>query len=271
MDNVTHTVVGILIAQSAASKKTVRGTAAIVIGANLPDLDVLWCTNHTDYLAFHRGITHTPIAILAMVLGAALALAVARRWWAAAPAPSTTRRWCLWFAVGLASHVVLDGLNSYGVRPFLPFSSRWMHGDLVFIIDPWIWGIGLAFLAMTARDRAARVLALAAAVVLAVTAWAVRNDRAPLWVPAGVATLLIAGVALRPVLRAVRPGTVAMSGLLALALYVAAAATLRSMVAARFMREYPQWTAAARDIALLPSPGDPSLWRIVVDDGKCYQ
>src|SRR5207247_4968018 len=48
--------------------------------------------------------------------------------------------------LGLLLHLAFDSLNNYGVRPFLPFSSRWLYGDLVFIVDPWFWlllGAGL--------------------------------------------------------------------------------------------------------------------------------
>ncbi len=43
----------------------------------------------------------------------------------------------------------MDWTNNYGVRPFLPWSSRWFYGDLVFIVDPYILLLigGAAFLA----------------------------------------------------------------------------------------------------------------------------
>jgi inner membrane protein len=34
---------------------------------------------------------------------------------------------------------LLDWTNSYGVRPLLPWDGSWVYGDLVFIIDPWLW------------------------------------------------------------------------------------------------------------------------------------
>jgi inner membrane protein len=48
-----------------------------------------------------------------------------------------------------ATHPVLDWTNNYGIRPLLPWDGRWFYGDLVFIVDPWIWlfGGGCVFLA----------------------------------------------------------------------------------------------------------------------------
>jgi inner membrane protein len=41
--------------------------------------------------------------------------------------------------IAAATHPLLDWTNNYGVRPLLPWSGRWFYGDLVFIVDPYIW------------------------------------------------------------------------------------------------------------------------------------
>ena len=33
----------------------------------------------------------------------------------------------------------MDWTNNYGMRFLLPWDSRWFYGDLVFIIDPYLW------------------------------------------------------------------------------------------------------------------------------------
>jgi inner membrane protein len=43
--------------------------------------------------------------------------------------------------IGVASHLLLDWTNSYGVRFLLPFSAQWFRLDLNNIIDLWIWGV----------------------------------------------------------------------------------------------------------------------------------
>ncbi len=42
---------------------------------------------------------------------------------------------------GVASHLLLDWTNAYGVRFLLPFSSGWYSLDLNNIIDVWMWAV----------------------------------------------------------------------------------------------------------------------------------
>jgi inner membrane protein len=39
------------------------------------------------------------------------------------------------------THPALDWLNVYGIRLLEPFSSRWFYGDVLFIIDIWLWAL----------------------------------------------------------------------------------------------------------------------------------
>ena len=41
--------------------------------------------------------------------------------------------------IGLASHPLLDFMNTYGIQLLMPFSERWFYGDTLFIIDVWLW------------------------------------------------------------------------------------------------------------------------------------
>src|SRR6202790_4737698 len=53
--------------------------------------------------------------------------------------PHLPPRWGLLFAYAClagVSHILLDFTNNYGVRPFWPFSERWVSWDIVFIIEP---------------------------------------------------------------------------------------------------------------------------------------
>src|SRR5690606_37864514 len=74
MDNVTHTLIGVLIGETAANvtKPSPHGLSqqqrrslfvtTMAIGSNLPDLDFLYSTitgSKLDYLLHHRGHTHT--------------------------------------------------------------------------------------------------------------------------------------------------------------------------------------------------------------------
>jgi inner membrane protein len=46
----------------------------------------------------------------------------------------------LWIALlAVCTHPFLDWFNTYGVRFLMPFGRRWFYGDVLFIVDPWIW------------------------------------------------------------------------------------------------------------------------------------
>lgn len=48
--------------------------------------------------------------------------------------------------IGWFTHPLLDFMNTYGIRLLMPFSQRWYYGDVLFIIDVWLWfalGAGL--------------------------------------------------------------------------------------------------------------------------------
>src|ERR1041385_5939201 len=73
MDNITHTLVGLALADSGLKRRSRLGTAALVVGANLPDMDALvYFVGHggASALAFRRGWTHGVLAMA--VLPAAL-------------------------------------------------------------------------------------------------------------------------------------------------------------------------------------------------------
>ncbi|HRP08919.1 MAG TPA: metal-dependent hydrolase [Gemmatimonadales bacterium] len=155
MDNLTHSLAGLALAHAGLRRRTAMATAALVIGANLPDVDglIYFFGTGTDALAFRRGWTH---GILAMVVwpfvlsGALLLLARFRR--RPRADPPLDSRWLLAVsAIGVWSHPLLDWLNTYGVRLLMPFSGKWFYGDTLFIIDPWIWLVLVPVLWWSAR------------------------------------------------------------------------------------------------------------------------
>lgn len=154
MDNLTHTLTGIAISQAGFNRKTRYATLALVIGSNLPDLDsVTGFWGNVTYLEHHRGITHSIIGVAA--LGIALATAiyiVGKRARPRAIGPPLNGRWLLLACcVATGIHLLLDFTNSYGIRPFLPFSGHWYAWGIEPIIDPLLWlaliaGLGLPVL-----------------------------------------------------------------------------------------------------------------------------
>lgn len=130
MFNSTHTLVGLAIARTGAGRWVRYGTATAVIAANLPDIDILtsfWGT--AAYLDHHRGITQS----IAGIPFFALLLACAMYFFSG----NFGKTYAI-ALIAMATHPALDFLNSYGLRPFLPWSGKWYYGDLLFIIDPYI-------------------------------------------------------------------------------------------------------------------------------------
>lgn len=166
MDNLTHSLAGAALGRAGLYRRTRYAAGALIIGANLPDIDVIGLAFGQN-LAFRRGITHGPIAMLVLpFVLTGLLLLVAR--WRRDRASSTQdtravvpRQLLLLSYIGVLSHPALDWLNSYGVRLLYPFSDRWFYGDSIFIIDPWIW-IALGAGVWLARRRAASLSTRAA-------------------------------------------------------------------------------------------------------------
>ena len=68
MDNITHTLLGLALARGGVARLGPFCGAAVVVGANLPDLDVVsLAAGQPGYLIHHRGITHS----VAGMIGAA--------------------------------------------------------------------------------------------------------------------------------------------------------------------------------------------------------
>src|SRR5437870_349432 len=73
MDNITHSLVGLALAETGLKRTTPLATATLIMGANLPDIDIVTgLVGHLFYLEHHRGITHSLIAvpILSLLLAA---------------------------------------------------------------------------------------------------------------------------------------------------------------------------------------------------------
>lgn len=137
MDPLTHGIAGALLGKAYFSKREARASIfAATLGAVFPDIDVVAEAISRDPLAivkYHRGITHSFFGLPFF----AVALAWLTRWVARllkleAPSWATLS---LIYGVGIASHIVLDGMTSFGTRMWTPFSQRRVAWDLLFIID----------------------------------------------------------------------------------------------------------------------------------------
>ncbi|MBY0343367.1 MAG: metal-dependent hydrolase [Sphingomonadales bacterium] len=149
MDNLTHSLVGAVLGQAGLKRTTGLAMPALIIGANLPDVDAacfFWLKG-TEHLAFRRGITHGPPALVLLPLVLAGILWGWDRWQTkrgTRPEARLPVRFGGFYAmafIGCLSHPFFDWLNVYGIRLLEPFSSQWFYGDTLFIIDVWLWAL----------------------------------------------------------------------------------------------------------------------------------
>src|SRR5579875_591386 len=191
MDNLTHTLTGIALGQAGLKRKTRYAMLALVIGSNLPDADIVTVARGSiNYLQYHRGITHSLAGLTAL----AALLAGAIYWYArkikpAREGPPLNRKWLFFICwIATACHVLMDYTNSYGVRPFLPWSGRWIALDIMPIVDPWlllflIAGLGIPVMLRLVNeeigagsaDRSAGRLGATLALCGVVAIWGIRG------------------------------------------------------------------------------------------------
>lgn len=164
MDTITHGIAGALVgkaffatggataAGSAASAEVSSAlksrnrvaVAAATLGALFPDSDSLYGLFDSSGLAVistHRAETHSLLCLPLFALAlAGLTLLLCRRFRISAP---PFRTLVLIYAAGIALHIFLDYITSFGTMLFAPLSYRRYSWDLAFIIDFTMTGIVL--------------------------------------------------------------------------------------------------------------------------------
>lgn len=177
MDPIAHTLAGATLAQTRHKELTPLATATLILGANIPDIDVIVSVLGDDASLLHRrGHTHGVLAmILLPLILTALMLAYDRLWRRRRDPqkiPVDPRATLGLAYLGTLSHPALDWLNTYGVRLLMPFDGRWFYGDTLFIIDPWMWLLMGATIVLTYSQRGLAIgawIALGAAMSAIIT------------------------------------------------------------------------------------------------------
>ena len=146
MDNITHSLAGWALGQAGLKAQSRKGLAALILGANMPDVDVFFGWVPWDPLAIHRGFTHSLLGgVLLMPPLLAGLLWLLDRWQVSRGAAFRSGLpmrigWLVALCyLGALSHPSLDVLTTYSVQLLSPFSSAWFHADGLFIIDLWLW------------------------------------------------------------------------------------------------------------------------------------
>jgi inner membrane protein len=277
MDPLTHTLVGAGLARTRLGRLTPLAGAALVIGANLPDVDVVTMAAGRDaMLAHRRGWTH---GVLAMALLPLLLTGVLLTWdaWRRRRDPGRPRPrpgpLLLLSSLAVLSHPLLDWMNTYGVRLLMPFDGRWFYGDALFIIDPWLWLVLGGALLLALPDGARR--REAGWILLAVLASLLLLGAGPR-VPLGAKVAWIAGLALLATLRALRigrarPERTSALGLLLVLLYSGAMLAGERAATASLHAHLPALGLSPLRTMAGPVPANPFRRDLVVETEDAFR
>ncbi len=281
MDNVTHTLVGVLVGEAASSILPHRTNGSTFqqrrnlcvfvmgVGSSLPDADLLHTLiagGRLNYLLHHRGYTHTVIG--ALVASVAM-FAACHVWWRWRRVTAENRAAVAGVAfLAPLLHIAMDATNSYGVHPFWPFHNGWLYGDSVFIIEPLFWAAAapLVFVLRTALARA-----LVGAVLLAGAALSFLVGMVPR--PLGV-FLVILMLGMLVTGKVTRARTAVLAGvacwLLTTAVFICAGQLAGHRAGERAGEDFP--TATTLDRILSPMPVNPLCWELILaqQDGDAY-
>ncbi|MBL8693712.1 MAG: metal-dependent hydrolase [Planctomycetes bacterium] len=272
MDNLTHTLFATALGKSALGRRSSLAPWAMAVAANLPDADALArVLGKEAYLTHHRGLTHSLVGLAIQVpLVAGLFAWADRRtreqegaraaFWALLPG----------VAAALASHLALDALNPYGIRPWLPFDGSWIYGDLAFIADPWQWLLfgGATALAGARSKSGSWALGLAAVGCAAVIG---ASGRAPSW---GLGVFIASAVLLaylrgRGVGRSQPQRVLAIFGLFA-AVYLTLLSITGGLAVQAAVGDVRSLNggASAEQTAAMAEPMDPLDWTVLIQSGE---
>lgn len=276
MENLTHTCVGFLLARTGLGRLSPSGTAALVIGANLPDIDVLYSLagDPTNYLVYHRGLSHSFVGLIGLSLvQTACFCGVGHyrdRKSLTHPSPHFGRLFLL-SLIALASHFILDFTNSYGVRPWLPFSNQWYYGDLVSIADPWLWLLlGGACVWCFSKRVGSMVIVSLVAVMLTYLVFTAGSSPLPdsarlIWI---VGLILIGVVWARPT--ALVGDRLAQGALILLVCYWAGLQLCHDLTLSkvRTTLSLPSSEETVTSVDLLPTVANPFQWQVFAQTNR---
>jgi membrane-bound metal-dependent hydrolase YbcI (DUF457 family) len=280
VDNLTHGLAGALLAQAGFRQRYGRAaTVALIIGAELPDIDFLFdLAGPVAGFQHHRGITHAFTGGLGLaLLGAACLYAVLR--------------YCTyWRLVGMVSlgvllHIWMDFLTPYGTQIFLPFDAGYYTADAVFIIDYFYTAIivtALLLIRMVRQQRQAcyRTVSLVCLLV-GVGLWfsapalvqgplmllAFRSFGGHLAVFAALVTLL---TYVGRYWQAEHGVVLGRCGIAALAAYMAFCIANHAMAKQRFAAMLGPQMVDVQRLAALPLPGGALRWRVIAETASAY-
>jgi inner membrane protein len=137
VDPVTHTLTSIALGRAGLNKITRAAIPMLLVSGVVADADWISRLGGADaFFRGHRTATHSLIGTVLIVTAVAVAALFLGR-----KCPKFSVRILPALAIcaaGAGAHVVLDLLNSYGVKLLWPFRQKWYALDLVPEVDWWI-------------------------------------------------------------------------------------------------------------------------------------
>jgi inner membrane protein len=281
LDNLTHSLVGLAAARAGLERSSPYATFVCVAAANLPDADILALLGgQFYYLEHHRGITHSIVGTLTLSLLLPVLVYFGERVFArlrGREARANLKGLLTCSLVLGASHPLLDWTNNYGVRPLLPWDGLRLYGDLVFILDPWLWmmlGGSVFLLAGASKWRVGPWALLGVVLSTGILFLPLREG---MEIPAGARVLWVAGLACLIVLRQLKAGERWGAGIPATAL--ALVVVYWGALAVLHARAFKHAQVAARRVAAVrgegvgrlaatPMPADPLTWRCLAETDR---
>jgi inner membrane protein len=265
LDNVTHSLVGVALADAISGSRATKSRRPLVVGAgiiaaNAPDIDIAYSAitqSPIGYLVHHRGHTHTIAGLVVL----AAALVFVYRLLPPVRAMRGAERLRLWLvmSVAIASHLAMDWLNSYGVHPFYPIDNNWYYGDAVFIFEPSLWlvlGIAVAWNGRSGKSRVAAALPILV-LLIAIASMDLVPWESSMVLAALGGSFAWAARRMPPQVRAVVALTAA-----SLIIGVLIAASRGARAQSREALQ-PQLRGRLIDIVLTPNPASPLCWGII--------
>lgn len=284
MDNLTHSLVGLTSAKAGLERLSPYATTVCVISANAADADFvsLFFGDRWTLLQHHRGITHSIVGTLAIgCLVPLIAFAIEQIVAKTRGRTIRIRLGGLMIASMIAAitHPLMDWTNNYGVRPLLPWSGRWFYGDLVFIVDPYMWLVwGAAAFLLTSTTRLKTIswaiLAALTSLLIVLAAQRVVNDRGALLVASGIwiaGLILLIGVRISSA-RARVGRSIAIAALFVVVLYWAGLAAMHHLAYANAVAVSDELAKGRGEkvirVVAMPTVATPFRWQSVAETDR---
>lgn len=171
MDNITQWVIWWSLYTLITGKKSNKQFRLGAGIANIPDLDVFvgrfLSLSPIDAQFFHRGIMHS----IVFNVGVALLL-----WYILHRSDKTVSYWRYVMAIFTSIflwHLLVDGMTSYGMRYWLPFSWKTYSTDNIFVIDFGMWIITITglvwYMISQTKQKIAKIILIAVGTYFALT------------------------------------------------------------------------------------------------------